>query len=110
MTTRDPLQSVRARRQRGVTMLEVLVTLFIITLFLLASAGVQSSSVKLNKAAQFRTAAVLLATEISERIESNTQEAASGTYACNPCALDTTPLTRAHALPRAGLRDHERGG
>ena len=25
-------------------------------------------------------------------------------------SLDTTPLTGAHALPEAGLRDHERGG
>ena len=79
-----------ARAQRGVTMLEVLVTLFIITLFLLASAGVQSSAVKLNKAAQFRTEAVLLATELGERIESNKTEAGNGTYACSSCSLTTS--------------------
>jgi type IV pilus assembly protein PilV len=79
-----------ARLQRGVTMLEVLVTLFIITLFLLATAGVQSSAVKLNKAAQFRTDAVLLAAELGERMEANLEEAANGTYACDPCSTSTT--------------------
>jgi len=81
------------RSQRGVTMLEVLVTLFIITLFVLASAGVQSSAVKLNKAAQYRTAAVLLATEIGERMEANGEAAANGDYACDPCSTTTTPTT-----------------
>jgi type IV pilus assembly protein PilV len=95
MTNPPRTGSTDTRTQRGVTMLEVLVTLFIITLFLLASAGVQSSAVKLNKAAQFRTEAVLLATELGERIESNRQEAANGTYACspNPCTLATSAPT-----------------
>ncbi len=79
-----------ARAQRGVTMLEVLVTLFIITLWLLATAGVQSSAAKLTKAAQFRTAAVQFAAELGERIEANSEEAANGAYACDPCTLTTT--------------------
>ena len=79
-----------AHAQRGVTMLEVLVTLFIITLWLLATAGVQSSAVKLTKGAQFRTQAVLLATELGERMEANVQDAANGIYACDPCSTTTT--------------------
>jgi type IV pilus assembly protein PilV len=81
------------RRQRGVTMLEVLVTLFIITLWLLATAGVQSSSAKLSKAAQFRTAAVLLAAELGERMEANIQDASTGVYACDPCSTDAPSTT-----------------
>jgi len=89
----DRSLSLEARRQRGVTMLEVLVTLVIITLFVLASAAVQSSAVKLNKAAEFRTEAVLLATEMGERIEANVVEALNQSYSCNPCSLTTTPTS-----------------
>ena len=84
---------MRAPHQRGFTMLEILVTLAIVTIWLLATAGVQSSSAKLNKAAQFRTEAVFLASEMAERIEANKEEAVKGTYECmpNPCATTDTP-------------------
>jgi type IV pilus assembly protein PilV len=83
---------VRARTQRGVTMLEVLVTLLIITIWLLATAGVQSTSLKLTKASQFRTNAVMLVSDLSERMESNRASAAAGSYACADTAacLDTS--------------------
>ncbi len=71
---------LRPRPARGVTMLEVLVTLLIITLWLLGTAGAQSSAVKLTKAAQFRTTAILLASDIAERMEGNSTAAAGGAY------------------------------
>jgi type IV pilus assembly protein PilV len=76
-------QSIQdARRQYGFTMFEILVTLGIVTIWLLATAGVQTSSAKLNKAAQYRTQAVIAATDIGERIEANKTGAATGAYAC----------------------------
>jgi len=66
--------------QRGFTMLEILVTLFLLTMWLLASAGVQSSSLQFTKAAQFRTQAVYLATELVERMQANKTEAVKGSY------------------------------
>lgn len=66
--------------QRGFTMLEILITLFLLTMWLLASAGVQSSSLQFNKAAQFRTQAVYLATELAERMQANKTAAVSGGY------------------------------
>lgn len=66
--------------QRGFTMLEILVTLFLLTMWLLASAGVQSSTLQFTKAAQFRTQAVHLATEISERMQANKAAAVAGSY------------------------------
>jgi type IV pilus assembly protein PilV len=72
----------RPHAQRGLTMLEVLVTLLIIALWLLGTAGAQSSAVKLTKAAQFRTSAVFLASEIAERMEANGPAAKTGAYAC----------------------------
>jgi type IV pilus assembly protein PilV len=61
-------------------MLEILITLFLLTMWLLASAGVQSSSLQFNKAAQFRTQAVYLATDLAERMQANRTAAVAGTY------------------------------
>ncbi len=76
---------------RGFSMLETLVTLLIITLWLLGTAGVQSSSLRLNKAAQYRTYAILLATDISERMESNKASAVNGGYNFTLAAGGTPP-------------------
>jgi type IV pilus assembly protein PilV len=82
---------LRAQRgQQGFTMFEILVTLFLLTLWLLASAGVQSSSLKFSKAAQFRTQAIYLATDLAERMQANTAGAISGSY-----AVASTTLTSA---------------
>ena len=62
-------------------MLEILVTLFLLTMWLLASAGVQSSSLQFNKAAQFRTQAVYLATDLAERMQANSAGAIARAYA-----------------------------
>ncbi len=70
----------RARVPQGFAMIEILITLFLLTMWLLASAGVQSSSLQFNKAAQFRTQAVYLATELSERMRANKPAAVTGAY------------------------------
>jgi prepilin-type N-terminal cleavage/methylation domain-containing protein len=57
--------------QRGFSLLEILITLFLLTMWLLASAGVQSASLQFNKAAQFRTQAVYFATDLAERMQAN---------------------------------------
>jgi type IV pilus assembly protein PilV len=91
MAARDSIPTTGAPRQRGFTMLEVLITLVVITVWLLATAATQSSSAKLNKSGQFRTRAVLLAGEIAERIEANKERASDGvSYACDPCSTTTT--------------------
>ena len=74
-------ESKRARDQRGFSMLEILITLFLLTMWLLASAGVQTSSLQYTKAASFRTQAVYLATELAERMQANKTAAVAGSYA-----------------------------
>ena len=83
----------RARGQRGFTMLEILITLFLLTMWLLASAGVQSSSLQFTKAAQFRTQAVYLATELAERMQANPTAAVKGTYAKTLAATNCVNAT-----------------
>ena len=61
-------------------MLETLVTLLIISIWLLGSAGVQTIAMKLNKTSALRHQAVLLASEIGERMENNKLGAIAGLY------------------------------
>jgi prepilin-type N-terminal cleavage/methylation domain-containing protein len=70
----------RFANEHGFTMLEILITMFLLTLWLLASAGVQSASLQFNKAAQFRTQAVYFATDIAERMQANKTGATEGSY------------------------------
>jgi type IV pilus assembly protein PilV len=79
---RSPIERLPgAGAQRGFSMLEILITLFLLTMWLLASAGVQSSSLQFTKAAAFRTQPVYLATELAERMQANKSAAVAGSYA-----------------------------
>ena len=110
--------------QHGFSMLETLVTMFIISVWLLGTAGIQTVALKLNKSSQFRNQAVLLVSEMAERMETNKSGAVAGQYqfsgsvsspstdclatACTAAQLATFDLdewsTRARAaLPNAAL-------
>jgi type IV pilus assembly protein PilV len=66
--------------QSGFSMIEVLVTLLIISLALLGTAGLQIYSMRLNQGGQFRTQAVFLVADLAERIEANKSGAVDGNY------------------------------
>jgi type IV pilus assembly protein PilV len=70
---------VSRRHQSGIALMEVLISMFIVALWLLASAGMQMG--KLQKSAEFRIKAIALATELGERMEANTTAARAGSYA-----------------------------
>lgn len=70
----------KKQRQAGFSMLEVLISLVLIAFTLLGQAGLQASALKLNKSADLRIQAVILADEISERIEANKTIALAGAY------------------------------
>jgi type IV pilus assembly protein PilV len=82
--------SKRVRTQHGFSMLEILITLFLLTMWLLASAGVQSSSLQYTKAAAFRTQAVYLATELGERMQANKIAAVAGSYSASGAAITSS--------------------
>jgi len=60
---------------------EILVTLVIVAITLLGTAGLQLYAMRVNQGGQFRTQAVFLASDIAERMEANKQEAINGSYA-----------------------------
>lgn len=67
-------------RASGFSMIEVLVTLLIISLALLGTAGLQAYSMRLNQGGQFRSHAVFLASDLAERMEANRAAAIAGNY------------------------------
>lgn len=61
-------------------MIEVLVTLLIISLALLGTAGLQAYAMRQNQNGQFRTQAVFLVSDLAERMEANKAAALAGQY------------------------------
>lgn len=64
-------KKVHGRRQRGISMVESLVALVVLSVGMLGIAGLYISSLKAGRSALVRTQAVALATDISDRIRAN---------------------------------------
>jgi type IV pilus assembly protein PilV len=67
-------------QQRGVGMVEVLVALVISAFSLLGLAGLQVSSLRYQKVANFRATATQFSSELSDRIRANLAGARGGSY------------------------------
>lgn len=70
----------RTTKQRGFTLLEVLITLLILSIGLLGLAGLQLTSLKLNDSAERRSQATILAYDILDRMRANRAAAETGAY------------------------------
>lgn len=68
------------KKQRGVSMVEVLVALVIIALALLGTAGLQAHAMRLNQGGQFRSQAIFLVADLAERMEANKAGSVAGSY------------------------------
>lgn len=62
---------VERMRQRGVSLIEVLISIVIASIALLALAGVNASAVRYTKMSQYRATAAQLASDIGERMRAN---------------------------------------
>ena len=72
--TKNPLRhrpGFQMHNQRGVSLIEVLVSIVIASIALLALAGVNASSIRFTKMSQHRATAALLANDIGERMRAN---------------------------------------
>ncbi len=65
---------------RGFTLLEVMVTVLVLSIGLLGLAGLQATSLKLNSSAYLRSQATNLAYDMADRMRANRQVALSGAY------------------------------
>lgn len=80
MSRIDSNRRYARRTERGFSMIEVLVTLLVISLALLGTAGLQAYSMRLNQGGQLRSLAVFLAADLAERMEANKPGAVAGNY------------------------------
>lgn len=65
---------------RGFALIEVLITMAIVAVALFGTAGIIVTALKQGQGAQFRTIAVMLSTDIAERMEANKAAAIAGSY------------------------------
>ncbi len=78
-------------RNAGFSLLEVLVTVFLITIALLGTAGMQAYGMRVAQGGQFRGQAVLLGADIMERLEANNLGAVAGNYRATLPTTATPP-------------------
>lgn len=68
------------QRQRGVSLLEVLIAVLVLSVGLLGVAGLQTANIRNTQSAHQRTLAVLLASSMGERIRANAPAALNGSF------------------------------
>lgn len=73
-----PISSQRGCR--GVTLVEILVALLVLSIGLLGLAGLQTTSLKFNTSAYYRTQATALAYDLADRMRANRQAALANAY------------------------------
>ncbi|MCY1294681.1 type IV pilus modification protein PilV [compost metagenome] len=92
--------SYLAGRQSGLTMIEVLVTLFVFTVGLLGLAGLQLGALKSTSDSNQRTQAVWVLQELAERMRANNLPAADAGYTAAPnCSALPSPWCADHYNP-----------
>lgn len=87
MSSLRPFVSLAAlRRQRGVSLIEVLVAIVVLSLGVLAMAGLQLSSLRTSTSALHRSHAATLAADMAERIRANLPNASNYVLAVGAAA------------------------
>lgn len=74
------LRTRNARRPSGASLIEVLVSILILSFGMLAMAGLHASSLRYGKMAQFKSVATQLAYDLSDRMRANAGGATAGDY------------------------------
>jgi len=85
------------RRQSGVTMLESLIAVVVLSFGMLGVVGLQAAALQANKEARYQSSAVRLARELGELMRGNKDVAIATSAAANPYLADFTGT-----LPAAG--------
>lgn len=98
--------TVSRARERGMTLIEILVAIVVLSIGLLGLAGLQLKGVQVNQGSTYRSQAAILAAEMAERIRADLTGAAANAYqvtngtATTPSAALTDWLARVQMLPQ----------
>lgn len=74
-----------AKQQRGVGLIEVLISLLLLSLCLLGMAALQASTLRNNQSAQSRSMATIMTASITESMRANVTAARGGEYNMSLC-------------------------
>jgi type IV pilus assembly protein PilV len=88
-------------------MLEVLITMLVIAGALLGTAGMQTYALKVTQGGQFRMQAVILASDLLERIEANNAGAVAGAYTATMPVLPEPKDCAASACTAADMAAYD---
>jgi type IV pilus assembly protein PilV len=99
MRSPAPPKSARlpARTRAGFSLIEVLVSMFIVSLGILALAGLLQSASRYGKMSEVRSTATLLANDIADHIRANLDGASNGDYDVAAPFPATAPVDRRNA-------------
>jgi len=81
-------------RQIGVSLIEVLVAIVVLTVGLLGLAGLQAAGMKVSMSSHFRAQAAQLAQDMADRMRANTASARSGKFTRALSAADETDASK----------------
>lgn len=85
-------------RQNGATLIEVLITVVILSIGLIGLAGLQSTSVQSNQSAYYRSQATILAYDLADRMRANRTEALKDDYVVDfPTSASNNAVTGSQA-------------
>jgi type IV pilus assembly protein PilV len=85
-------------RQRGVSLIEVLVSILIVAVGVVSLAGLLAKSTQLAKASEYRAVASLLAADMADRVKANVQAVQGGAYNMTPAVLQAALPANAPTL------------
>ncbi|MEX2496947.1 MAG: type IV pilus modification protein PilV [Woeseia sp.] len=93
-TANSRLLGIACAGSRGLTLVEILIALLILSIGLLGLAGLQTMSLKFNTSSYYRTQATALAYDLADRMRANRQAALNGEY--NTAFQDPAPACGAN--------------
>ena len=86
--------SARPSVQRGVSLIEVLVAVVVLTIGLLGLAGLQANGMKVSLSSHYRAQAAQLAQDMADRMRANVASARAGKFTRALSAADETDINK----------------
>ena len=105
------LSPIKHLQARGFSMIEILVTLVVLSIGLLGVAGMQLAGMQSNRSAYYRSQATIIAYDMIDRMRTNVDGVAANLYddldSSNPPATTPTCISDASGCSSTSLADND---